>query len=238
MLISPTRFDFHAAAALARLLGKHPLFDRSIDSAVQHHVLGGIPFAAAFFYFWVQAEREHRADVLRRLVTILFGSLVAIVLVLIAGNMISWRPPQRERGLAHFYPSYLVPDPNGNSFPSDSTALFTSIAAGMVSVQFITGTALLLAVPVIISLPRMYLGGHYPTDVLAGFGIGLLSYAISLVLESAVSARILEIGQRPGWSRVLVDTCVFLWILEVAVSFREGVWVLNILHYFHVGRFV
>jgi hypothetical protein len=233
MATVPTQFDLHSAVALAGYLGRHPLFDHCVDSALQHHVLGGIPFAATFFYFWTQAEREHREDNLRRLITILLGSLVAIALALLAARMISWLPPQRQPGLAHLYPSYLVPDVNTNSFPSDSTALFTSIAAGLVSLDLVTGVVMLLAVPLIISLPRMYVGGHYVTDVLAGLLIGFMGYGISRVaFDRDFSKQILKTGSQPHYPRLLLETCVFLWILEVAVGFREGVWIVSAVHYF------
>jgi membrane-associated phospholipid phosphatase len=236
MTAGPTQFDLQAAAALAKFLGRHPLFDYSIQSAIHHHVLGGIPFAGTIFYFWVRAEREHRQGDLRRLITILLGSLVTIALALCAAKMLSWPPPRNLPGLAHLYPTYLFPDVNTNSFPSDSTALFTSIAIGILSLNRIAGGLLLAAVPLLISLPRMYVGGHYPTDVLAGFLIGLVGYAIARVaFERTLSTRILAMGTRPGWRRVLLEACVFLWILEVAVSFREGAWIVGALHYFRAG---
>lgn len=235
MTVHPSQFDLHAAAALAGLLGRSPLFDHCIESALHHGLLGGIPFAGAVFYFWVQAEREDRQDVLRRIITILFGSLVAILLALIASKMISWLPPQRQPGLSHLYPAYLFPDVNINSFPSDSTAVFTAVAIGILSFNRVAGAFLLAAVPLIVSLPRMYVGGHYPTDVLAGFLIGILGYVVGrYVFESGLSDRSLAFGRRPGARRVMLETCVFLWILELAVNFREGVWILNTLHYFHV----
>lgn len=234
-MASPTQFDFHAAAALARFLGRYPLFDHVVDSALHHHLLGGIPFAAAFFYFWVQAQHEHQDDHLRRLITVLLGSLAAIAICIVSAKFISWLPPQRLPALEHFYPPNLRVDPNTNSFPSDSTALCTAIAIGLFSLNRITGAVLLAAVPLIVSLPRMYVGGHYPTDVLAGLLIGLAAYAISrLAFERKLSAGILSIGSRPGWPRILLQMCVFLWILEVAVSFQEGVWILNTLHFFHL----
>jgi membrane-associated phospholipid phosphatase len=233
--ILPSQFDLHAAGALAGLLGRSPLFDHCVESALHHDLLGGIPFAGAVFYFWVQAEREDRQDVLRRIITILIGSFAAIVLALIAGRMISWLPPQRQPGLSHLYPAFLIPDVNINSFPSDSTAVFTAVAMGIPSINRIAGLFLLAAVPLFVSLPRMYVGGHYPTDVLAGLLIGILGYTIGRYgFESGLSGRILAFGRRPGARRVMLETCMFLWILELAVNFREGVWILNTLRYFHM----
>lgn len=231
----PTQFDLHAAAGLAGLLGRHPIFDQCIQSALYHDLLGGIPFAGTTFYFWVQAEREDRRDRRRRLITILLGSLAAIALALCAGKLISWLPPQRQPGLSHLYPAYLTSDININSFPSDSTAVFTAVAIGILSFSRIAGGILLAAVPLLVSLPRMYVGGHYPSDILAGLVLGVAGYAIGrYAFEPWVSGRILTLGDANGWPRVLLETCVFLWILELAVNFREGVWILNILHYLHV----
>lgn len=238
MTTFPTQFDFHVAAALSGSLGRHPLFDHCVDSALNHHLLGGIPFACGVFYFWVKAERENRRDILVRVISVLIGSLVTIALLLMAAKVVSWPPPRHQPSLSHFYPAYLEPDVNRNSFPSDSTGVFTSIAIGILSISETAGVALLAAVPLLVSLPRMYVGGHFLSGVVAGFLIGLLGYAIARYgLESWLSTRILAMGSRPGWMRASFETCIFLWILEVAVNFREGVWIVNALQYFHVNHF-
>lgn len=237
MTTFPTQLDFHVAAALSGYLGRHPLFDHCIDSALGHHLLGGIPFACGIFYLWVRAERENRQKILVRLISTLLASLVTIALVLMAAKMVSWPPPRHQPGLSNLYPAYLVPNANRNSFPSDSTAVFTSIAIGILSISEPMGVALLAAVPLLISLPRMYVGGHFLSGVLAGFLIGIAGYAIARYgLESWLSTRILAIGSSPGWMRASFETCIFLWILEVAVNFREGVWIVHALQYFHVTQ--
>jgi hypothetical protein len=137
--------------------------------------------------------------------------------------------------LEHLYPGYLLPDPNTNSFPSDSTSVFSSMAFGYFPVNRLLGVILLVAVLAIVSLPRMYVGGHYPTDILAGLLIGLVSYGVArAAFEGHLSSRIAALGNRTGLRRAALETCVYLWILEVSVNFREGVWILNTLRYFHV----
>ena len=238
MLLEPSQFDRHIAAMLSGALSRHPLFDRCVESAIGHHLLGGIPFAAALFYFWVQAWRENRQQDLCRWITILMASFIAIALALLASRWISWLPPQRMPGLAHLYRHYLAQDINANSFPSDSTSVFSCIAIGMIALNRRVGAALLAAVLVFVSLPRMYVGGHYLTDVLAGLAIGVISYAIArLFFERPLSTRIVALGNRPGAPQILLEICAFLWILEVAVSFREGQWIVNTLHYFHIHLF-
>lgn len=238
MLIHPTRLDFHLAAALARFLGKHSLLGLCVQSAIGHHVLGGLLFAVALFVLWVQAERTGQTGNRVRILTILFASLVSIGLAVLVGLLVSWLPPSRQPGLAHLYPSYLIPDINTNSFPSQSTTVYTSIAAGILSLNRVAGACLLGAVLLFVSLPRLCVGGHFLTDVLVGLGLGIAGYLVArLLLERTVSTRIAPAFNLHDWRYIALEACVFLWILEVAVDFQEGVWFLNALRYFY-ARFV
>lgn len=238
MLMQPTSLDLHAAAALARFLGKYPFLDLCVESAIRHHVLGGLPFAAALFVLWVRAERTGQSSRRLRILTILFGSLVSIAFAVLAGEIVSWLPPSRQPGLAHLYPRYLVLDINTNSFPSQSTTVYTAISAGIFSLNRVVGACLLGAVLLLVSLPRLYVGGHYVTDVLVGLGLGVTGYLVArLLLERTVSTRIEQACNADGWKSVLLETCVFLWIWQVAVNFQEGVWILNALQYFHARLF-
>ncbi len=231
--LEPTSFDIRSTTYLAKLLGRHPLFDLAIESAIRHHVLGGFYFAACLFILWGQAARPGGQELRRRILTIIFGSLVAIALTFLAGGFVSWLPPSRHPGLGHLYPEYLTPNININSFPSQSTALYTAVAVGVFSLQRAMGSALLAGVLVLVSLPRLYLGGHYPTDVLVGLVLGFVGYlGARIFLERSLASRLERVFQKENWQRILADLFVFLWILQVAVDFQEVVWIKNALQYF------
>jgi len=72
----------------------------------------------------------------------------------------------------------------GYSFPSlhssMSVSCYTTIAIDKKRKVF---TAVSIVLPLIIGITRVYLGVHYPTDVLAGWGIGLLASFVLLFLE-------------------------------------------------------
>jgi undecaprenyl-diphosphatase len=61
-----------------------------------------------------------------------------------------------------------------NSFPSGHTALVTCIAAVLVSF-YGKRLSFLYAVAGFLGITRVYVGAHFPSDVIAGFGVGLLA---------------------------------------------------------------
>jgi PAP2 superfamily len=228
--LSPPRFDIWLITKLAKFLGRYPLFDLGVESAMRHNVLGGICFAACIFIFWMQGARPGGQKVRQRALTTLLGSTVAIALALLSGRLVSWLPPSREPVLTHFYPGYLMENINDNSFPSQSTALYAAVAAGIFSLHKVVGSALWVGVGLIIGLPRLYVGGHYPSDVLVGSILGLLGYYCARTfLEPSLSPYLERLFEQNTWPRVVGELIVFLWILETSVEFREVVWIKNIL---------
>jgi membrane-associated phospholipid phosphatase len=217
---------------LAAFLGRYPQFDLAVESAIRHNVLGGICFAGALFIFWIQGAKPGGQEVRRRLLTTFLGSSLAIILTIVSGHLISWVPPSRSPSLGHFYPMYLSENINDNSFPSQSTALYAAVAAGIFSLHKVVGSALWAGVAVLVSLPRLYVGGHYPTDVLTGLVLGIFGYFIARTcFEPSLSLHLERLLDQDKWAHLLGEFVVFIWILETAVEFREGVWIKNALQY-------
>ncbi len=226
MTLSPTKFDIWFIKLLTRFLGQHPLFDLGVESAIRHHVLGGVWFAASVFVFWVQGARPGQPEVRQRVLTIFFGSSLAIALALLFGELTSWLPPSRYPGLTHLYPTYLSENINDNSFPSQSAALYAAVAAGIFSLNRVVGSALWVGVALLVSLPRLYIGGHYPSDVLVGLVLGVTSYfSARALLEPYLCPYLGRLFEQNTWPRLVGEAVVFLWILQVAVEFSEIVWV-------------
>jgi len=77
---------------------------------------------------------------------------------------------------------------NWSSFPSDHATLFFALAAGLFFVSRGLGTVAAAYVTLVIALPRIFVGWHYPSDILAGALIGA-TFA-SLAQHASVRERL------------------------------------------------
>lgn len=75
----------------------------------------------------------------------------------------------------------LGPRSSGSSFPSGHTAL-SFAAAGVLSSLVPSARAGWWAGAIAVACSRVYLGVHYPLDVIAGAAVGIASAAIALVI--------------------------------------------------------
>jgi undecaprenyl-diphosphatase len=102
----------------------------------------------------------------------------------------------------------LIPEPHSHSFPSGHAA--SSFACAFVlSALAPRFRRPLYALAVLMALSRLYVGVHYPLDVVAGSVWGLLLGAATLELGAAMPA-----SARPRPSRLLEDAEVRLDLVE------------------------
>lgn len=196
--------------------------DRALLDAVLELRLGILtPLMALASAWWVKgvviAAAGGLADLRRRPRAVPWTALLATAALLAASLAASLlkvavdraRPPQADPGVVA-----LVPLPGDAAFPSGHAATAFA-AAGVVALVHPRLRVPALALAALIGLSRLYLGVHYPLDVLAGAALGL---AVAWAAVAAARA----VAQRSGRSSVTSSSSAAASSSSAAMPFIAG----------------
>lgn len=197
---------------------------------IVHYISGsnlfkGLPIMAILWYFWFR-DTDPKSGSRRIIIATLLGSMAAALIARVANNIGPYQPrPFANTALSyHEFAGLPVPESQAlyiwSSFPSDHAALFFSLATGIFLISRKTGLLLYLYVLLFIALPRVYLGLHYPTDIVAGGILGIACVALSnrrgiIALYGKHSAMLLD--KYPA----AFQTAVFLISVEIGMLFGD-----------------
>lgn len=150
------------------------VFDYSLVMFTSNNLLKGGVLIALFWWGWFR-DKPNQSEGQKHLIATLIGCFVAITVARGLAVLLPFRHrPMHDEGLAFNLPYGITTAglEGWSAFPSDHAVLFYALSVGLLYVSRTAGILALVYTSILICLPRVYLGMHYPTDILAGAMIG------------------------------------------------------------------
>ncbi|HEY4167273.1 MAG TPA: phosphatase PAP2 family protein [Reyranella sp.] len=199
--------------------GQSGVLDKLVYDIADSPLLKGGLFLSFYWWLWFDRAPGRRRDVA--------AALTAAVIVAILSRVLQVGLPFHQRplhtpGLDVHLPIGVVPETLNafGSFPSDHAMLFFALCVPVWRYSRPLGLAAMLWTLLIVCLPRIYLGYHYPSDILGGAvaGMGLMLLLEPLLVRSGLPDRIAKLAERRP---ALFHAFAFAISLELAVLFYD-----------------
>ncbi len=192
-------------------------------------IKGGV-IAALIWWAWFRPSTNRSLD--RELLSCgIFTGFLALLAARTLAELLPYRERPMHTAALHFQMPYASNETTmirWSSFPSDHAALFFALALSIFFVSRRAGLAALFYAFAIVCAPRVYMGFHYPTDILAGalIGVGAASLTQIVRFRTAVTRPVMRwVEQWPG----VFYAGFFLLTFQIAITFDS---------LRHIGRYV
>jgi undecaprenyl-diphosphatase len=160
------------------------LFDLTVQFFSGNHLLKGGVFGAIVWWAWFRNNEQQEAT-RKSIVAALTSCVIAMVAARVFALVLPFRfRPIHQEGLRFLLPYGMNPQSldGWSSLPSDHAALFSALSFGFLFFSRRIGIFAIVYTVLLILLPRVYLGLHYPTDILAGVLVGALAAVLGNLL--------------------------------------------------------
>ena len=197
-------FDSGILKFVNSFAGHSETFDALIVLISDNILIKGALFGVLFWWAWFRRSDD---DAVKRR-TILLSGYVSSLFGIVLARVIAHLMPFRERPLRSPELHMFLPDSFSRStlhdwsaFPSDHAALFFALATTLFIVWRRAGIIAFFFSGIVICLPRIYLGLHHPTDIIAGAVTGILVAYFATrkkVLSIVASPALQHMDAHPG----------------------------------------
>jgi len=189
--------------------------DASIALLAKNNLFKGGVLVTLLWWSWFN-NNESRSLKHKYVISTLLSCMFAVAIARALALTLPFRNrPLHEQDLDFEIPQSITSNvlQGMSSFPSDHAVLFFSISAGLLFVSRGLGIFAILYTVIFIALPRIYLGYHYPTDILVGALIGITVCWIGNIFFVRTTA----VETISSWS---VSKPAFFYALFFIVSFE------------------
>jgi len=170
--------------------------------------------------WWCWVRRDGRIDT--KAFQVLLGTVLGVFIGRLIQDFSSYRPrPIHNPDLYLTIPNVLNTEylREWSSFPSDHAILVFSLSTAIWSFNRKLGVFCFLWSTFLVGFPRIYLGIHYFSDVLAGAALGFLIMAFVLTVATPPEVNIIFENVQKQHPK-LVYAAMFLITFEVATIFE------------------
>ena len=179
--------------------GTHTFTD-SLGRMVAGDFLVPVMLSLVSIFLWFQETSENRSVEVRKRVLISISTLLGACFIVMISNELFFR----ERPFNLPEAKLIFYAPTDSSFPSNSTAAMFGLSIPILKTRMRVGMMMLLA-SMCLAICRVYVGVHFPGDVIGGVLVALLSFCITILLFKVIDKQLtdaLVLFEKSKWLKV------------------------------------
>ena len=221
-------FDYSIISFLNQFSQNSILFDEIVNLIANNKLFKGGIMVSLMWFMWFKEGKSQQKKVREQILITLLISIVAIFVGKTLALILPFRfRPIHEVNLDFKMPHGVLETAQINkgvmlsSMPSDHAILYFALAIGLYFMSKKIGIWALIYTSLFIALPRVYLGLHYPTDIIVGAIIGIVIAIIGNVflMNNRVIKVIMEFSMnKPG----IFYAVFFLFSYQIADLFTDS----------------
>ncbi|MBA5873003.1 MAG: phosphatase PAP2 family protein [Nitrospira sp. CR1.2] len=199
--------------------------DTLIMTISDSDLLKGYLSLPLLWWAWFRGPRQEEDR--RTVLLTIFGALSAVAVARLLQLTLPFRSrPIHTADLPFTIPHSMPADflDGWSSFPSDHASLFFALATGLWLISPLIGLFGFLHAALLVSLPRIYVGLHFPTDILSGAWLGVTAVIIIWKCRGLGRPMLDGILKWSHSSPHLFYPALFFLTSELAHLFKDSRW--------------